>query len=234
MNTNMRNTIFVVDDTSANLAEVEKALGKHYDVLTLLSAEAMFKALNQTTPDLILLDIEMPEMDGFEAIKQLKSDESYAKIPVIFFTDITDSATQAQGIELGAVDFIEKPFSKPLLLNRIKNYMNCKELICEQTKQPSADPRSAKTFVRNMKRHIARLEEVLAKNGSYDRSDLLVYYINNHAIKDALTGIGELELSAVAEKLEQAGIDKDKTLISSETPGFLNALRNVIEKYNLI
>ena len=97
----------------------------------------------------------------------------------------------------------------------------------------SIDPKHAKTFVRNMKKHIARLEEILDKNGSYDRSDLLVYFINNRAIKDALAGIGELELSAVAERLEQAGIDKDQTLILSETPRFLDALRAVIEKYTL-
>ena len=106
-----------------------------------------------------------------------------------------------------------------------------KEQMSGQTAQPSLDTKYAKGFIRTMNKHITRLAEILAKNGKYDNSDLLTYSINNLAIKDALAGVGELELSKVAEKLEQAGMEKNIDIISSETPGFLDALRFIISKY---
>ena len=126
-------TIFVVDDNSTNLAVVEESLEEQYRVITFLSAAKMLAVLEKVTPDLILLDIEMPEMDGYEAMKQLKSVDSQSEIPVIFLTGLIDDASEALGIELGAVDFITKPFSKPVLLNRIKHHLHIDELIHERT-----------------------------------------------------------------------------------------------------
>jgi putative two-component system response regulator len=131
----MQKTIFVVDDSATNLSMAEEALENHYRVITLSSAAKMFAILEKVTPDLILLDIEMPEMNGFEAMERLAASESHAGIPVIFLTSLTDAVNEAHGIELGAVDFITKPFSEPVLLNRIKCHLNIDELIQERTKQ---------------------------------------------------------------------------------------------------
>jgi len=131
----MQKTIFVVDDSSTNLAMAEEALEKQYLVITLSSAAKMFTAIEKITPDLILLDIEMPEMSGFEAIKLLKTGNKTADIPVIFLTSLSDSYIEAEGIELGAVDFIIKPFSEPVLINRIKNHLHIDEMIRERTEQ---------------------------------------------------------------------------------------------------
>ena len=128
----MLKTIFVVDDSDTNLAMAEETLEKQYRVMTLPSAAKMFTLLEKVTPDLILLDITMPEMTGFEAMKRLKASGSH-DIPVIFLTGLTDPADEAYGIELGAVDFITKPFSEPVLLNRIKNHLHIDELIRERT-----------------------------------------------------------------------------------------------------
>jgi len=128
----MKKTIFVVDDNATNLAVAEQALEEQYLVITLSSATKMFTALEKITPDLILLDISMPEVSGFDAIKRLKAN-GHANIPVIFLTGLTDVETEATGIELGAVDFIVKPFSAPVLLNRIKNHLHIDELIHERT-----------------------------------------------------------------------------------------------------
>ena len=135
MGKNMQKTIFVVDDNITNLAKAEESLEKYYLTITLSSAAKMFGILEKITPDLILLDIEMAEMDGLEAMKRLKASDKHSEIPVIFLTGLTDSDTEAYGIALGAVDFITKPFSEPVLLNRIKNHLHIDELIRERTVQ---------------------------------------------------------------------------------------------------
>jgi len=113
-------TIFVVDDSSINLSKADDALSDHYDVITISSALTMFELLDNLIPDIILLDIMMPGIDGFEALKRLKDDTRYEGIPVIFLTGRNDAATEARGFEMGILDIIEKPFSKEILLDRIK------------------------------------------------------------------------------------------------------------------
>jgi putative two-component system response regulator len=119
----MQKTIFVVDDNGTNLSMAEEALEDDFRVITLSSAEKMFSILEKVVPDLILLDIEMPEMDGFEAMERLKAGDSYANIPVIFMTATADAANEAAGKKLGAVDFITKPFSRPVLLESINKHL---------------------------------------------------------------------------------------------------------------
>jgi putative two-component system response regulator len=128
-------TIFVVDDNPINLETAKQALGGSYQVLTIPCAKEMFSLLSKTTPDLILLDIEMPEMDGFTALAKLMANECMAKIPVVFLTASTDSKTETKGLALGAMDFISKPYSAPALLNRIKNHLHISELVKKRTER---------------------------------------------------------------------------------------------------
>ena len=131
----MQKTIFVVDDSALNLSLVEKALEEHYQVITMSSAAKMFKLLGRITPELILLDIKMPHMDGFEALRRLKSSELHAAIPVIFLTGISSPSTEVEGLEMGAVDFITKPFVVRVLQNRVKTQLDAADLIRERTTQ---------------------------------------------------------------------------------------------------
>jgi putative two-component system response regulator len=124
--------IFVVDDSDTSLSIAKRALENQYRVLTMSSGARMIKFLEKITPDLIILDIQMPEMDGFEAIKILKSKPLYAEIPVIFLTSSSDSDIEAKGYELGAVDFILKPFSALVLLDRIKMQLDIESIISER------------------------------------------------------------------------------------------------------
>jgi len=125
----MMNKIFVVDDNLTNLLTAKNALTSHYQVFTMVSAMKMIELLKKITPDLILLDIKMPEMDGFEALAYLKSNSLYSDIPVIFLTGNTDTAIEARGFELGVIDFITKPFSPQVLLNRINTHLDIDELV---------------------------------------------------------------------------------------------------------
>jgi len=126
-------TVFVVDDNNINLLSVDKALSEYYRVFTMTSASAMFRLLENVKPDLILMDILMPEMNGFETLKLLKSNNRYNDIPVIFLTSRNDASTESLGFKIGAVDFISKPFSPPVLLNRIQSHLDIEDIIRERT-----------------------------------------------------------------------------------------------------
>jgi putative two-component system response regulator len=131
----VQKVIFVVDDSDINLAMANEALKQDYNVITLPSADRLFAMLKKITPDMILLDIEMPEMNGFEVLKQMKITNLYADIPVMFLTSRADPSNEAYGIELGAVDFIRKPFSKPVLMNRMKYHLHIEDIFHERTAQ---------------------------------------------------------------------------------------------------
>ena len=128
-------TVFIVDDSDTNLSMAEAALENQYRVMTMPSAAKMFSLLEKITPDLILLDIEMPGMNGFDALQKLKSEVSWANIPVMFLTGRNDADVEVHGFEIGAVDFVTKPFSAPVLLNRIKTHLDIDEIIRERTAQ---------------------------------------------------------------------------------------------------
>ena len=124
---NTRSRIILVDDNLTNLDIGRKLLSEFYQVIPVPSAEKMFDVLNSITPELILLDVEMPEMNGYEAIKKLKTDPRFESIPVIFLTVKSDDVDESKGLNLGAVDYAYKPFSPQLLHKRIETHLAVKE-----------------------------------------------------------------------------------------------------------
>jgi len=114
-------TIFIVDDSDTNLAKAEEVLEDFFRVMTIPSAERMFALLEKITPDLILLDIEMPKMGGFEALEMLKANNAWAGIPVVFLTGTTNAAIEQRSATLGARGIVTKPFSPSALLDRINS-----------------------------------------------------------------------------------------------------------------
>jgi putative two-component system response regulator len=134
----LRKKIIIVDDNIINLTLGKSILlTQPYDVFTVPSGEKLFKLLEKIIPDLILLDIEMPVMDGYEVIKQLKSKEKFVNIPVIFLTIRNDASSEIEGLNLGAIDYISKPFSPPLLLKRIELHLLIEDQKSELTKYNS-------------------------------------------------------------------------------------------------
>jgi putative two-component system response regulator len=115
----VRKKIILVDDMLTNLRIGREVLSGIYDVFTVPSAEKLFRMLEKTTPDLILLDIDMPGMNGYEAIKFLKADEQTRGIPVIFLSANGNHDCESKGLSLGAVDFVTKPYCPQILLNRV-------------------------------------------------------------------------------------------------------------------
>jgi len=119
--------IIAVDDIPENLAAIRNTLKDLYEVYPCPSAQKMFELLEHVKPDLIMLDVAMPDIDGYEAIKKLKSDDRYKEIPVIFLSAKDDEKSEIEGLKLGAVDYIHKPFVTPLLLQRIKVHLSMSE-----------------------------------------------------------------------------------------------------------
>ena len=115
--------IFLVDDNPVYLNAGKNALKEKYSVVTIPSGDKLLFALEKTHPDLVLLDVEMPGMNGYDLIKEIKANPNTAEIPVIFLTGKIESENEILGLSLGAVDYITKPFSPPLLLKRIELHL---------------------------------------------------------------------------------------------------------------
>jgi len=122
-----RKKIIYVDDIQYSLVSVKNRLQNLYDVFTADSAGKMFEMLENITPDLILLDVNMPDVDGYEAIKSLKADERFSSVPVVFLTGKSDRESVVKGLSLGAVDYIIKPYNASKLIEIIENNINSPE-----------------------------------------------------------------------------------------------------------
>ena len=111
--------ILVVDDNKTNLISAKTVLAEQYKVTAVTMGSQALKFLENNTCDLILLDVDMPEMDGFEVLKQIKERNLENEPPVLFLTGNTGADTLARCIDDGGMDVLEKPFVKSVLLNRI-------------------------------------------------------------------------------------------------------------------
>lgn len=122
-------TILAVDDTPDNLLLISKLLEHDYKVRVANGGERAIKiAQSDNPPDLILLDIMMPDVDGYKVCEILKADKNTSKIPIIFLTGKVEIDDETRGLELGAVDYITKPISPPIVLARIKTHIALKQL----------------------------------------------------------------------------------------------------------
>jgi putative two-component system response regulator len=200
-------TVLVVDDTPDNITLMSSLLKDLYKVKIANNGEKALKiAASDSPPDLILLDIMMPEMDGYEVITRLKADESTREIPVIFLTAKVEVEDEKRGLELGAVDYITKPISPPIVLARVRNHLDLKH---------------ARDFLKDKNRHLE--EEVRQRT----REVAAVQDVTIHAMaslaetRDNETGNHirrtQLYVKLLAEKIRRhprfrAELDNDKTI----------------------
>ncbi|QYJ99708.1 two-component system response regulator [Shewanella alkalitolerans] len=117
-------TVLVVDDTPENIDILVGILGDEYKVKVAIDGPKALAIAGKSAPDIILLDVMMPGMNGYEVCKRLKQEPLTAHIPVIFVTALTDVADETQGFELGAVDYITKPVSAPVVKARVKTHLS--------------------------------------------------------------------------------------------------------------
>lgn len=127
---NKKPFILIVDDNPTNLHVLANTLGEEYEVLVATNGIRALEIANDNELDLILLDIMMPDMSGFEVCSRLKSQEQTKLVPVIFVTALNDIESEVKGLEMGAVDFINKPISQPVVIARVANHIK----LYQQTK----------------------------------------------------------------------------------------------------
>lgn len=123
----MEYKILMIDDNLVNIKTAKNILQDEYKVATAISGESAFKILEQMTPDLILLDINMPDMDGFEVLEKLKTMDDLRAVPVIFLTADQSPEMESKALQTGAEDFVGKPFTPPVLKHRIARCIQVRE-----------------------------------------------------------------------------------------------------------
>ena len=148
-----RKKIIVVDDERLSLSHAKECLSDNYSVFTASSGKNLFKLLSKITPSLILLDVEMPEEDGYSIIKKLKADENTSDIPVIFLSGKNSPDDETKGLELGAIDYVMKPFSANLLNRRIKTHLDIqsqKKALSDAVQKANVANEAKTTFIASM------------------------------------------------------------------------------------
>lgn len=122
----MNNTVLIVDDVFVNVLFLEAVLQDEYQIAKALGGAETIRYLEETAPDLVLLDLYMPDVDGFAVVRYMKEQERLAGIPVIFVTGEQDEYTEEQGLQLGAVDYIKKPYNADIIRVKVRNHLELK------------------------------------------------------------------------------------------------------------
>jgi putative two-component system response regulator len=210
MNMEAQPTVLVVDDTPQNLNVASRILREHYRALVALDGpKALEIARSGTPPDLILLDVMMPGMNGYEVCQQLKADPRSREIPVIFLTAMNEIENEAQAFEAGAVDFITKPIQPVTMLARVRTHVklaaherHLTDLVAQRTQALEAKTRELERtrleIIRRLGRaaeykdddtglHVIRMSHytrllALAAGFSEDRAEVLFYAAPMHDI----------------------------------------------------
>ncbi|MDR2192899.1 MAG: response regulator [Treponema sp.] len=220
-----RKTIMLVDDNIANLKIGKNALMEFYDVFTVPSAKKMFELLERNKPALILLDVDMPDMDGYEAIKILKEKPDTLKIPVIFLTGKSEVEDEVKGLTLGAIDYISKPFSPFILRKRIEVHIlvnSQREVLEKQRKELQEFNSNLQKLVNEKTKTVVELQNAVLKTmadivecrddvtgGHIERVQaylkILVEGLIERKLYEHITGHWDVELLLLSSQLHDIG-----------------------------
>lgn len=176
----MQQMILVVDDSGLNLRMAKGILDGYFEVVCVNSGAAALEFLKDTIPDLILLDLHMPNMDGFQVIEKLKNTQAYVDIPIIMLTADNDQETEVKGFQMGVMDFIKKPFVNEIMLQRVSRILELSRLQKNLKQEVAIQTEKAE----ERRRQVERLSEQIMKTlaNTIDAKDK---YTNGHSLRVA-------------------------------------------------
>ena len=200
--------ILVVDENTSNARVLSRILGYDYKVIEAHSGQEAIGIATERLPDLVLLEVHMSDMDGFEVTKALKNDDKTKEIPVVFITGISDTGTEEKALNLGAADFIAKPFSPSVVKLRIRNQVRVGRL-----------HRDVETALTASQAASRAKSDFLAKMSNGLQMLMNAEFLRNigHELKTSLTRIHSSIINA-ADLLDY-GMDKNEMLESLEDAG---------------
>ena len=215
---NTKASILIVDDQPNNIKIVSTLLNTKYNLYIANSGAGAIKILEKVQPDLILLDVMMPEMTGYEACEIIKSNPDTKDIPIIFLTAKTETEDIVQGFELGAVDYIAKPFSAKEIVVRIQNHINLS--IAMKTIQRQNE--EMEEFHSEL---MKTNEELIASKDAIEQNAYEVNMLNTQLLET------QEELTALNAELLQANQEKDKffSLIAHDLRSPLSGIMSITE-----
>lgn len=206
--------ILIVDDTPANLRLLSHVLNKKgYKHIEASNGKEAVQLARENEPDLILLDIMMPDMDGYEVIKEIKSNDHTEDIPIIFLSSLTDTDDKVEGFKSGGVDYITKPFQKEETLARINTHLKIRSLQKQLSERIKV--------LRQREIELSRLNQ---------KKDDLVRMVS-HDIKNPLTGIiGLVKLMRESDKISAEEQKQMLSVVEESGSNLLNMVREVLDR----
>jgi two-component system, NtrC family, sensor kinase len=238
--TQEKKIILIVDDSSVNQEFLTQIIdNSEFEIIHALDGKVALEQAKQRLPDLILLDVIMPEMGGFEACVQLKSDPQTSEIPIIFMTALSDIEAKVKGLSLGAVDYITKPFQKEEVLARIHVHIQLHNLTKNLENQVAYQKEQLSSLLGKLKQTQVQLVQTEKMSSLGQLLAGVAHEINNpinfihgniiHAsqyINDLLEMI-ELygEQTETTEELDELAEDIDLEFIKEDLPKLLNSMK---------
>lgn len=228
-----RKRILIADDIKANIVILQKVLEKDFDVAFVQDGISVLRHVESNPVDLILLDILMPEMDGYEVCRNLKANESTKNIPVIFITSKSKAEDEARGFELGAVDYITKPFSFPIVKVRVKTHLALKEALEDLEHQNEAlrETAALREDVERITRH--DLKSPLVSVIGYSELGLLNPSIDGE-VRDCLETIrdsGYIMLEMINLSLDLVKMERKTYKLEAVEVDLLKIIRKILADF---
>jgi len=211
-----KKTILIVDDTKINIDILIELLGDNYDILASVTGTRAIKILEEQHVDIILLDILIPDMNGYDVCRVLKSKDATKHIPVIFITTNTDEESIDKAFEVGGIDYITKPFKALELLARIKTHLNMQNLIQELEESQkrmeilASQDHMTKLYNRRYFSDISKTILNLAKRNKKELSVLMLDIDTFKRINDTYGHhVGDMVIIALADILKEYSRESD-------------------------
>lgn len=247
-----RAKILVIDDTKTNIEVLEGILSNDYDIFVALNGKKALVLAEKVKPDLILLDVMMPEMDGYETLRQMHAQNLVENTPVLFLTAKADAKSEQMGLDLGAVDYITKPFNPDLVRLRIKNQLEFKhqrdhlhELVEEKTQDlrktlkvlltslgALAEYRDPETgeHIKRTQVLVQMLAETLQKNPKFKQQIPNKMYVDFFATAAPLHDIGKVGISDDILRKPAKLNDEERAIMSNHAQMGFDVLVNATKE----